>query len=191
MLRVLVTGRHIQLALQAGDTDDRLVAGLHFRGGVKMTFRTPYCQLKWRPCCSHRFPCPSPFPCVFLDPVQLSAENDDLSEYAVHLEAMPGSPLAQDFPEPGPITPGPSDLTEFQVPEVEASLGSREPAPAGQCVEDPPPRWVRSCVELPGYARGWVPLSSPTHSTMLYTMMQVDGILEDQVVHGRASTEQT
>ena len=55
----------------------------------------------------------------------------------------------------------------------------------------PPPQGARSCVELPGYARGWVPLPSPSHSTMLYTMMQVDRSLEDQVVHGRASTEQT
>ena len=87
----------------------------------------------------------------------------------------------QAFPEPGPMTPGPSDVT-FEVPVVEASLGSREPAPTGQCVEDPPARWVRSCVELPGYARGRVPLSSPSHSTTLDTMMQVDRSLEDHVV---------
>ena len=34
-------------------------------------------------------------------------------------------------------------------------------------------------------------MSSPSHSTMLYTMMQVDMSSEDQVIHGRASTEQT
>ena len=52
--------------------------------------------------------------------------------------------------------------------------------PAKCCVEDPPARWVRSCVELPGYARGWIPLPSPSHSTMLYTMMQVDRSPEDR-----------
>ena len=57
-----------------------------------------------------------------------------------------------------------------------------------------PLQWVRSCAELPGVARGWVTLSSPTHSTMLYSMMQ-EGMASHQVGamvgHGQASTEQT
>ena len=38
---------------------------------------------------------------------------------------------------------------------------------------------------------GWVPEPSSTHSTMLYTIMQVDKSPEAQVAHGRASIEQT
>ena len=41
-----------------------------------------------------------------------------------------------------------------------------------------------SCIELPAYARGWIPLPSPSHSTMQCTMMHVDRSLEEQVVHG-------
>ena len=96
-------------------------------------------------------------------------------------------------PNPNPMTPGsgPSDLTEYEVPVEDVRLCNQEPPPFGPCVEDQPARWVCSCVELPVYARGWVPLPSPSPLTMLYTMVQVDGSLEDQVVHGRASTEQT
>ena len=76
---------------------------------------------------------------------------------------------------------------EVQMEEVVSS--NRDPASSRPGEDDP--QWVRSCVELLGYARGWVPVSFPSHSTMLYTMMQVDMSPEDQVVHGRASTEQT
>ena len=127
---------------------------------------------------------PSPPHVSSSDPTQLCDENADLSEYTVHVEAMPRSP--------SPMTPGsgPSDPTEFEVPVAEATLCNRGLAPSGLCVEDPPARRVRSCVELPGYARGRIPLPSPSHSAMLYTMMQVDRSPEDQVVHGRASTKQ-
>ena len=83
----------------------------------------------------------------------------------------------------------PGDLTGFEVPVVET--GICHGASSGLCAGDPPTRRVRSCVELLGYARGWVLEPSPAHSTMLYTMMQVDGSVEAQAVHGRASTEQT
>ena len=66
---------------------------------------------------------------------------------------------------------------------------NRDSASSGAGMDDP--QWVRSCVELPGYARGWVPVSSPSHSTMLHTMMQVGMSSEDQMIHGRASTEET
>ena len=86
---------------------------------------------------------------------------------------------------------GPSDLAEFEVLVVETGIRHGGLTSSGLCADDPPTRWVRSCVELPGYARGWVPEPSPTHSTMLYTMMQVDRSPEAQVAHGRASTEHT
>ena len=95
----------------------------------------------------------------------------DLSEYVVS---------GWDPPDSG-------ELAEFEVQMKE--LVPSNSAPSGAGTDDS--QWVRSCVELPGYARGWVP-SSPSHSTMLYTMMQVDtSSSEDQVIHGRASTEQT
>ena len=107
------------------------------------------------------------------------------------LEAMPGSPEARCPSEIGhmaldPVTPGsgPGDLTEFEVPVVETGIRHEGLASSGLCADDPPARCVRSCVEVPGYARGWVPEPSPTHSTMLYTMMQVDRSPEAQAVHG-------
>ena len=75
---------------------------------------------------------------------------------------------------------GSSDLAEYEVPVVETGICHEELTTQ----EDMPTRWVRSCVELPS----WVPKPAPTHSTMLYSMMQVN---RAQVVHGRASKEQT
>ena len=121
--------------------------------------------------------------------MQMSDEYADLSEYAVCLEVVPGSPSDQDLPSPVAPRFGPNDLTEYEVQMEEVGLSNRDPAPSGPCVGDL--WWVRNCVELLGYARGWVPLPSPSHSTVLHTMMQVDMSSEDQVVHGRASTEQT
>ena len=87
------------------------------------------------------------------------------------------------------VTPsfGSSDLAEFEVPMVETGICHEELTKQ----EDLPTRWVCSSVELLGYARGWVPGPAPTHSTTLYSMMQVDRSPEAQVVHGRASAEQT
>ena len=67
---------------------------------------------------------PSPPHVSSPDPTQLSDENADSSEYAVHLEAMPGSPSNRNFPKLDPMTrgSGPSDLTEFAVPVAEAML---------------------------------------------------------------------
>ena len=95
----------------------------------------------------------------------------DLSEYIVS----------------GRDTPDSGELAEFEVQLQE--FVPNNSAPSGASTDDS--QWVHNCVELPGYARGWVPVSSPSHSTMLYTMMQVDMSSEDQVIHGRASTEQT
>ena len=129
---------------------------------------------------------------------QMCVEHVDLSEYTVPLEAMPGWPEARCPSEighvaPDPVTPsfGSGDLTDFEVPVVETGIRHGGLASSGLCADNLPARWVRSCLELPGYARGWVLEPSPAHSTMLYTMMQVDGSLEAQAVHGRASTEQT
>ena len=91
-------------------------------------------------------------------------ECADLSEYRVPLEAMRGSPEARCPSEighmgPDPVTPGsgPGDLTEFEVPLVETGIRHGGLASLGLCADDPPARWVRSCVELPVNARGWVP----------------------------------
>ena len=89
-----------------------------------------------------------------------------------------------DFVAPGS---GSNDLAEFEVPVAETGICHEELT----TLEDPPTRWVRSYVELLGYARGSDLEPSPTHSTILYSMMQVDRSIEAQVVHGRASTEQT
>ena len=116
-----------------------------------------------------------PFSDPFSDPMRVSGEWEcvDLSEYVVS----------------GWDPPNASELAEFEVQMEELVPNSRDSASSGAGMDDP--EWVRSCLELPGYASSWVPVSSPSHSTMLYTMMQVDMSSEDQVVHGRASTEQT
>ena len=85
--------------------------------------------------------------------------------------------------------PNSSELAEFEVHMEQLVPNSRDSASSGACMDDP--QWVRRCVEMLGYARGLGPVSSPSHSTMLYTMMEVDMSSKDQVVHGRASTEQT
>ena len=60
-----------------------------------------------------------------------------------------------------PVTPGsgPGDLTEFEVLVVETGIRHGGLASSGLFADDPPARWVRSCVELPGYARGWAGLN--------------------------------
>ena len=83
----------------------------------------------------------------------------DLSEYVVSGQGPPDS----------------SELAEFEIQMAELVPNKRDSAPSGAGMDDP--QWVRSCVELPVYARGWVPVSSPSHSTMLYTMMQVAHVL--------------
>ena len=87
----------------------------------------------------------------------------------------------------GRDAPDSDELAEFEV-QMEEFVPSNS-APSGTGTDDS--QWVRNCVELPGYARWRVPVSSPSHSTMLYAMMQVDESSQDQVIHGRVSTEQT
>ena len=108
-------------------------------------------------------------------PMRVSDEcecaGEDLSEYVVSGRDAPDS----------------DELAEFEV-QMEEFVPNNS-APSGTGTDDS--QWARSCVELPRYARGWVPMSSPSHSTMLYTMMQVDMSSDVRVIHGRASTEQT
>ena len=125
---------------------------------------------------------------------QYRVEHADLSEYTVPLEAMPRS--SNSWGPPGTdhmvvdsvaTSSGSSDLAEFEAPMAETGIRHEEVTTP----DDLPTRWVRSCVGLLGYARGWVPEPSPAHSTMLYSLMQVGKSLEAKVVHGPASTEQT
>ena len=104
---------------------------------------------------------PSPQPRVFSPrATQMSVEHADLSEYA-NIEAVLG-PLDTRCP-PGigymaldrvTLGSGPSDLAEFEVPVVEKRIPHGGLTLLGLCADDPPTRWVCSCVELPGYAWG-------------------------------------
>ena len=170
---------------------------------LKIPCNIPCYRLNLRPCLRPPPPPipprPSPQPQVFPPrATQMSVEHADLSEYTVPLEAMPGlsdtrCPLGIGHIALDPMTPrfGPSDLAEFEIPALETGIHHGGPISSGLCADDPPTQWVRSCVELPSYARSWVPEPSPTHSTVLYKMMQVNGSLEAQVAHGRACTKQT
>ena len=139
---------------------------------------------------AHRAPL-SPWSRVFPSRATLlSEEHADPLEYMVPLEMMPGSsnpygPLGTDLMVLDHVAPdcGSRDLTEFEVPVAvcHEELTSQK---------DMPTTRVRSCVELLGYASGWVAEPAPTHSTILYSMTQVDRSPEAQV-HGRTSTEQT
>ena len=91
-------------------------------------------------------------------PMRVSDECEcagvDLSEYVVSGRGAPDS----------------SELAEFLKFRCKNLCPVTQPPRVG--TDDS--QWVRSCVELLGYARGWVPVSSPSHSTMLYTMMQMN-----------------
>ena len=51
--------------------------------------------------------------------------------------------------------PDSAELAEFKV-QMQEFVPSNS-APSGAGMEGS--QWVRSCVELPGYAKGWVPVS--------------------------------
>ena len=134
---------------------------------------------------------PSPQPRVFPPrATQMSVEHADLSENIVLFEAMPGSSDTQCPPGIGhmalyPMTPesGHSDLAKFEVPVMETGTRHGGLTSSGLCADDPPTRWVCRCVELPGYARGWVPKRSPTHRTMLYPPLYMFYVHKSPYMH--------
>ena len=73
---------------------------------------------------------------LFSDPMRVSDEWGfvDLSEYGVSGRDPPNS----------------SELAEFEVQMEELVPNSRDSASTGAGMDDP--QWLRSCVELPGYA---------------------------------------
>ena len=81
--------------------------------------------------------------------------------------------MASEAPEsPDPMCfweVGSTNLSDFEVPLTDVPSDQPQSCPSARPQDDVPPLWwARSCVELPGVTRGWVPLSSPTHSHAFY-----------------------
>ena len=87
-------------------------------------------------------------------------------------------PLAAEEPDACMTDDTTSGTTEQYVIPLHTPMDVAPPVPlqlastATAFQELPPPseQWIRTCVELPGMARRWVPYPLQMHNTMLYSM---------------------
>ena len=142
-------------------------------------------------------PPPSPLPChLFPGEPHVSAARVSSRDASIGQDAVP---LAHEEPDACMTDDKTDDTAEQYVVPLHSPMDLAPPVRlqlAITATEPPPPseQWIRTCVELPGMARGLVPDPLRMHNTMLYSMQLAQAMPQPCGAiggHGRASREQT